>query len=168
MKNVNVTAGPGWSVLVCALLLCVGLVRLVSYSRGAFSNLVCGSAIGFLCYDPASLLNAQFFKIVSTPTIIAGIYFFFRWRNAGRPGGRFDERLDFKSPLLRGILTTTITLHWFALEWWKFNAEHFYPWSPLEGRWVNVAVLVASQLLAFWGMKYLSFDPIFRGKQGRK
>jgi hypothetical protein len=46
------------------------------------------------------------------------------------------------------------------MEWWKFRVEDFYPFSPLESRAVNLIVLLASQLLAFWTMKYLSFDPI--------
>jgi hypothetical protein len=107
-------------------------------------------------------LSAQFFKVVATPSVVAGIYFFFRWRNAGRPIGRVGERLDFQSPVLRGIVTSVITLHWIAMEWWKFNVEGFYPWSPLESRLVNIAVLIASQAIAFWGMKYLSFEPIRR------
>jgi len=145
------------SVAVCAVLLCVGLLRFASYSEGALGDAVRGSFVGFLAYDPASKLNAQFFKLLATPSVVAGIYFFFRWRNAGRPE---LSRVDFRSPLLRLILTSVVTLHWLAMEWWKFNTEGFYPWSPLESRAVNIGVLLASQVLAFVTMKYLSFGPI--------
>jgi hypothetical protein len=112
-------------------------------------------------YDPERVWNAQFFKIVATPTVVAGVYFFFRWRNRGRPTHRSSDRLNFESPLLRGIITTVITLHWLAMEWWKFNVEGFYPWSPLENRALNIGVLLLSQAVAFIGMKYLSFEPVF-------
>jgi hypothetical protein len=151
------------SVAVCALLVCIGLVRLLSYSTGVTGDVVRRSFVGFLCYDPDSYLNAQFFKLLATPTVVAAIYFFFRWRNSGilpsRAAAGLDRahKLDFKSPILRLILTSAVTLHWVAMEWWKFNVEGFYPWSELESRPVNIAVLIASQALAYWGMKYLSF-----------
>jgi hypothetical protein len=122
--------------------------------------------LGFLCYDPTSRFNVQFFKILATPTVVALIYFGFRWRNAGAPSypdapalSRFN-RIDFKSPKLRGLLTSLVTLHWFLMEWWKFNVDGFYAWSELESRWLNIGVLIVSQALAFWGMKYLSFEPV--------
>ena len=150
------------SITVCAVLVVIGLVRFASYSHGAIGDASRDWIVGVFAYNPESHVNAQFFKILATPSIVAGIYFFFRWRNAGRPKGRVGERLDFQSPVLRGIMTTVITLHWIAMEWWKFNVEGFYPWSPLESRLVNIAVLIASQAIAFWGMKYLSFEPIRR------
>jgi hypothetical protein len=156
------------SIAVCAVFVFVGLVRLLSYSQGPVGDIVRNSFAGLLCYNPDSHLNAQFFKLLATPTVVAGIYFFFRWRNAGRPSSpgsaRLDRlnRLDFKPPVLRGILTTVITIHWLAMEWWKFNIEGFYPSSDLESRWVNIGVLIASQSLAFWGMKYLSFEPVLK------
>lgn len=166
MDNRKTNLGALASVSVCAVLIFVGLVRLMSYSRGVFGDAVRDSIVGFLCYNPESRINAQFFKILATPTVVAGVYFFFRWRNAGRssvlggPGRDLGYRLDFKSPLLRAILTSVITLHWFAMEWWKFHVEGFYPWSPLENPLLNLAVLIVSQAVAFWGMKYLSFEPI--------
>ena len=154
-KNTGAVA----SITVCVVLVVIGLVRFASYSHGAIGDVSRDWIIGVFAYNPESRLNAQFFKILATPSIVAGIYFFFRWRNVGRPTGKVGERLDFQSPVLRGIMTTVITFHWIAMEWWKFNVEGFYPWSPLESRLVNIAVLIASQTIAFWGMKYLSFEP---------
>jgi len=150
---------------VCAVLVFVGIVRMLSYSEGMMGDIVRHSILGPLCYNPDSVISAQFFKILATPSAVALIYFFFRWRNAGAPsypGARRDSvhRLDFRSPVLRAILTSVITLHWLGMEWWKFNVDGFYPWSPLESRWLNTGVLIASQALAFWSMKYLSFEPI--------
>jgi hypothetical protein len=154
------------SIVVCAVLAFTGFVRFLSYSEGAIGDFVRSSAVGFLCYDPRSLASARYFKILATPAVVALIYFLFRWRNTQAPSypgsggrGRFHH-LDFRSPVLRGILTTVITLHWVAMEWWKFNTEDFYPWSALESRWLNIGVLVAGQALAFFTMKYLSFDPV--------
>jgi hypothetical protein len=98
--------------------------------------------------------------------MVALIYFLFRWRNKQAPTypgsggrGRF-HRLDFRSPVLRAVLTIVITLHWVAMEWWKFNTEDFYPWSELESRWLNLGVLLAGQALSWWAMKYLRFEPV--------
>lgn len=168
MKNRQKNWGAVISICVCAILGFVGLVRLLSYSQGSTGDFVRHSFVGFLCYNPASLINAQYFKILATPSVVALIYFFFRWRNAGAPSYlgaiRFDRvhRLNFESKILRGILTTVITIHWIGMEWWKFNVEGFYPWSKLESHSMNIWVLIASQALAFWGMKYLSFEPITR------
>lgn len=154
------------SVLVCATLVGVGLVRFASYSQGTLGDAVRHSFVGFIAYDPTNRANAQYFKILATPSVIAGIYLFFRWRNAGsQPRWRVlrrhdSRRIDFQSPLLRLILTSAVTIHWLAMEWWKFHVEGFYPWSPLENRVINIAVLVAGQLVALWAMKYLSFAPI--------
>lgn len=157
MKSGRVNKSVLASVAACSMLIGIGLLRLASYSHGGLGDVARGSILGVIAYNPDSLASAQFFKILATPVVVAGVYFFFRWRNVGRP----SSRLDFKSPLLRGVLTTVITLHWVVMEWWKFNVEGFYPWSPLEGRVVNIAVLLASQAVAFLGMKYLSFEPIY-------
>ncbi|UCH84752.1 MAG: hypothetical protein JSW50_03395 [Candidatus Latescibacterota bacterium] len=168
MNNRSQNLGAIVSCAICAILVSIGVVRLLSYSLGPVGDVLRSSIVGFLCYDPDSLFSVQFFKLLATPTVVAGIYFFFRWRNSGRPTSpeaaqlRRAHRLDFESPLLRGVLTTLITLHWLAMEWWKFNTEGFYPWSPLESRWLNLGVLIASQALAFWSMKYLSFEPLNR------
>jgi hypothetical protein len=154
------------SVGVCAALVFVGLIRMLSYSLGVAGDILRDSAFGFLCYDPGSVLNVRFFKILATPTFVAAIYFLFRWRNRGLPsssgaaGPRGFKRLDFRSPVLRGLLTSLITAQWLLIEWWKFNQEGFYPWSALESRAINIGVLIASQLIAFWGMKYLCFEPV--------
>lgn len=156
------------SIAVCAALALVGLVRLVSYSEGAAGTIVRHSIVGFLAYNPASVLSTRVFKILATPSVVSLIYFFFRWRNAGvsvyRGGAsiRRANRLDFSSPVLRGIVTTVITIHWLALEWLKFHVAGFYPWSPLEVAPLNVGLLVLSQALSFTGMKYLSFEPLSR------
>jgi hypothetical protein len=170
MKNQLLNLDAVVSIGVCSALVFIGLVRLLSYSQGATGDFVRHSPLGFLCYNPDSLLNARFFKILATPSVIAMVYFFFRWRNARGlfyPGSaKFDDfhRLDFRSPLLRGILTSVVTIHWVGMEWWKFHVEGYYPWSPLESRSVNIWVLLTSQALAFWGMKYLSFKPIFKDR----
>jgi hypothetical protein len=149
------------SVVICASLIFIGVVRLLSYSRGVVGDVVRHSFVGFLCYDPESSINAQYFKVLATPSVVAAIYFFFRWRNGQRPRGRVSiDGLDFRSPVLRGFLTSVVTLHWLAMEWWKFHVEGFYPWSPLESRWLNIGVLVVGQVVTFWGMKYLSFGPV--------
>jgi hypothetical protein len=158
MNASRINRGAAASIVVCFALVVVGLVRLASYSKGALGGLVAGIPMG---YNPEAAWNAQFFKIAATPTVVAVVYFFFRWRNRGRPVGRMYDRIDFRPALLRGIITTVITLHWLVMEWWKFNIEGFYPFSPLENRTVNIGVLLLSQAVAFFGMKYLSFDPVF-------
>jgi hypothetical protein len=166
MNQKRTNAAAAASIAVCSILVFIGIVRLLSYSQGAIGDTVRRSVFGFLCYDPSSVFSVQFFKILATPSVVALIYFFFRWRNAAAPSSRDASRisgihrLDFKSPVLRGILTSVITVHWVAMEWWKFNIQGFYPWSKLENRALNIGVLIASQALAFWTMKYLSFEPL--------
>jgi len=156
------------SIAVCGALVFVGIVRVLSYHQGLPGDIIRSSPLRVLCYDPGSLLSAQFFKLLATPTVVALIYFFFRWRNSGAPAHLHSPSLDsihildFKAPLLRIILTTVITVNWLGMEWWKFNSEGFYPWSELENRSLNVVVLIVSQALSFWAMKYLSFQPIVK------
>jgi hypothetical protein len=172
-KNRHINPGVVISIAVCGVLFFIGVVRLLSYSLGATGDFVRHSPFAVLCYNPASLANVQYFKILATPSVVALIYFFFRWRNAGAPeylgSVRFDRvhRLDFESPLLRGILTTVITVHWLGMEWWKFHVEGFYPWSALENPLLNAGILLLGQGLAFWGMKYLSFEPISKQERRR-
>jgi len=160
------------SSVVCMVLALVGFVRLLSYSRGYIGDTVRHSVVGFLAYNPHSLVSAQFFKILATPSVVALIYFFFRRWNANVPFYAADpaieraNRLDFESPVLRLILTSIITVHWLAMEWWKFHVTSFYPWSPLENRALNIVVLLSGQALAFWAMRYLSFEPILRNGTG--
>lgn len=138
---------------------------MLSYLRDDIGDTVRHSIVGFLAYNPDSFASAQFFKFLATPSVVALIYFFFRQRNTGPRGYRRDpvieraNRLDFASPLLRLILTSIVTLHWLAMEWWKFHAVGFYPWSPLENPALNIVVLLVGQVFAFWGMRYLSFEP---------
>ena len=168
MKSRRKNLGAIVSTGVCGALVFVGIVRLISYSRGATGDFIRSSALGVLGYNPYSFINVQFFKILATPSLVALIYFYFRLRNASMPSHlgaiRFDRihRLDFKSAVLRGILTSVITVHWIGMEWWKFNVDGFYPYSDLEIRSLNFGVLLLSQALAFFGMKYLSFKPLLR------
>jgi hypothetical protein len=128
-------------------------------------DLVRDSVFGFLAYDPDSLINVTYFKILATPSVIPLFYFYFRWRNAGAPsypgsaGPGRDGRIGFSSPLLRAVLTSIVTIHWIGMEWWKFNVDGFYPYSDLESRSLNIGVLILSQALAFVGMKHLSLEP---------
>lgn len=166
MKHGALNRGAAVSVGICALLAGVGMVRTLSYSVGMVGDLVRDSAVGFLGYDPGSRLSVRFFKILATPSVVSLVYFYFRWRNAGAPSYpdapvfERSRRIDFRSAKLRLLVTSLITAHWILMEWWKFNVEGFYPWSELEARWLNVGVLIASQGIAFWGMKYLSFEPL--------
>jgi hypothetical protein len=157
------------SISVSAALVLVAVVRMLSYSRtGEVGAWVRESFLGGLAYRPDSLASVRFFKILATPSIVAVQYFLFRALNRGHrvtaidPRARVDRKLDFRSPWLRLVLTTLISLQWVVIEWAKFSAERFYPNSPHESAWVNAGVLLASQALAFWGMKYLSFDPLFK------
>ncbi len=155
------------SVVVCGLLLAVGLLRLVSYwPESALGSWLRGSPLSWAAYDPDRAWNVQFFKIIATPTVVAGMYFIFRLLNRGHrvrvPGYEFDDsrQIDFRSPWVRLILTTVVSLHWIPIEYAKFQSENFYPYSALENARLNVVVLLASQALAFWGMRFLSFDPL--------
>jgi len=125
------------------------------------------SALGFLAYQPDLFWSVRFFKILATPVLVAVIYFVFRGLNRGHrirlpgydPG---DRRIDFDSPWLRLVLTSVATLHWVPLEYTKFTSADFYPSSPLEDLATNVVVLLAGGILAFLGMRWLSFDPLTR------
>jgi hypothetical protein len=154
------------SVAVCALLVAVGVVRLLSYYGDGVSGAIQHSSMSFLAYKPSEYVNVQFFKVLATPSVMALVYFLFRARNQGyglRQGTIRHEgyrHIDFKSPWLRLILTSLVTLHWLPMEWYKFHTPGFYPWSPLENPTVNLVVLLCGQVIAFWGMKYLSFEPL--------
>ena len=156
------------SVAVCAALLAVGLVRVFSYSPdNPIAAALRDSPLGVLAYRPDVAWSVRFFKLIATPVLIALVYFVFRGLNRmhridlpGYDGG--ERRIDFASPALRLVLTTVVTLHWVPLEYFKFTRDDFYPSSELESLPVNVAVLLASQALAFFGMRRLSFDPLLR------
>jgi hypothetical protein len=157
------------SVLVCAVLVLIGAVRVMSYSRDTLlAEVAKWPVLTYAAYQPGNYVNAQYFKIVATPSVIAGIYFFIRLRN--RSYRRMSPlsydthggRIDFRSPWLRLVLTSVISLHWVAMEMVKYYADDFYPFSSLESTPVNALVLLASGIIALWGMKYLSFEPLYR------
>jgi len=158
------------STLVCTALIAIGLIRVLSYSvTNPISAQLRESSLGFLAYQPDAVWNVRFFKLIATPVLVALIYFVFRALNRGHrirlpgyDGG--DRRIDFRSPWMRLLLTTVATLHWVPLEYAKFTREDFYPFSPHESLAVNIVVLLASQALAFVGMRYLSFDPLIRSR----
>jgi hypothetical protein len=160
------------SILVCTGLIVVGLMRVFSYSAtNSISIWLRESALGFLAYQPDAAWSVRFFKLIATPVLVALIYFVFRALNRAHrirlPGyDSGDRRIDFRSPWMRLILTTVATLHWVPLEYAKFTREGFYPSSPLESLPVNIVVLMASQALAFVGMRYLSFDPLVKVVKG--
>ena len=75
-----------FSIGISGLLVVVGIVRVMSYSRATpLADWVRSSPLHFLAYEPSSLANVRFFKILATPSVVALIYFYFRWRNAGVP-----------------------------------------------------------------------------------
>ena len=155
------------SVAAAALLLAIGVVRILSYSKdGVFARWLEATPIGQIGYRPEAVWSVRFFKILANPVCVAGMYFIFRFLNRGHrgtlPGASkaHDRTIDFRSPWLRLVLTTVVTLHWIPLEWLKFNTEDFYPYSPLESAAINAAVLLASQALSFFTMRYLSFEPL--------
>jgi hypothetical protein len=159
------------SIAASAVLVAVAMVRMLSYSRtGAVGTWVRESFLGAVAYQPDSIASVRFFKILATPSVVAVQYFLFRALNRGHrandPGTRADRTLDFRSPWLRLVLTSVVSLQWVVIEWAKFRTEAFYPWSPLESPWVNALVLLLGQALAFWGMKYLSFEPLFKDPPG--
>ena len=156
------------SAVVCSGLLAVGAVRFLSYSStNPLALRLRESALGWLAYQPDIPWSVRFFKLIATPVLVALVYFVFRALNRAHrirlPGYQApDRRIDFASPRLRLVLTTVATLHWVQLEYLKFSREDFYPFSPHESLWINVVVLLAGQALAFFGMRYLSFDPLVR------
>ena len=163
----RVNAGAAVSVLVALVLVAIGAVRLLSYSTtGDLADGLRSSFLSFLTYAPDSLFSVRFFKVVATPSVVAGMYLMFRLLNRIHADPLVDlevnlrRRLDFSSPVLRLVLTTLVTLQWIPLELVKRGSADFYPNSPLESIHVNAAVLLLSQALAYQGMKYLSFEPL--------
>ena len=158
------------SLAVAWLLIAVGAVRALSYVRGGplapLGELVRESWLGWLAYRPHVAADVRYFKILATPSVVAAQYLVFRWLNRGHRRGFLDEeelrrrRLDFGSPWLRLALTSLVSAHWLVLELFKFGSDDFYPSSPLEDPRINLAVLIAGQVLAFRGMKHLSFEPL--------
>lgn len=158
---------PVISLCVAILLIFIGVVRCLSYFRDPFvGDAVRNSPLWFIAYQPKIWVNAQFFKMLATPSIAGLQYILFRWLNRGHTkpppyeGALPREPLDFRSPWVRLGLTSAATVNWFVIEVAKFQGkENFYPWSPLEDRGLNAAALVTGQLIAFVGMKYFSFAP---------
>ena len=139
----------------------------MSYSFGTlWGNFVRQSFLSFLAYQPENPASFHFFKILATPSVVAAIYFLIRLRNRSYQKSspvsyeRHGGRMDFESPLLRLVITSVISLHWVVMEIIKYRAEDFYPFSPLESPAVNAVILLAGAILAFFGMKYLSFEPM--------
>jgi hypothetical protein len=162
------------SVAVCGVLVMMGIVRVMSYSRGALlGDIARGALFSWLAYQPSSYLNAQFFKIFATPSAVAGVYFLIRLRNSSYRRMSPDSyethggKIDFASPWLRLILTSVVSFHWAVMELIKYRAEDFYPFSSLESPLVNALVLLVGQVVAFWGMKFLSFEPLLRNDASR-
>jgi len=158
-----------FSVVIAALLCMIGVIRMLSYSRGSAVTLwLLDSPLAAIAYRPDVPWSVRLFKVVSTPVIAAGFYFLFRLLNRAAmstlPGAAVDEsrRIDFVSPWTRIVLTSVISLHWIPIEFMKFRSDGFYPNSSFEDPWINFAVLAVSQLLAFVGMRYLSFEPLVR------
>jgi len=155
------------SVAVAGIFVFVGVVRLLSYYRSGAGYWIKESVLGFLAYQPESEFNVRYFKILASLAAIGFIYFLFRFfnrahRNVFPPGYPARRRdLDFKSPGSRLLLLAIVNLQWTIDELYKFSTES-YPYSPLESWESNVVVLALSSLIAFVGMKYLSFGPVLR------
>ena len=169
----NVNRGAAISILMSAFLCGIGIVRMLSYSRGSGITLwLLDSPLSPLAYQPDVVWSVRFFKVISTPVVASGLYFLFRLLNRGAvsslPGATIDpsRRIDFVSPWTRLALTTVVSLHWIPIEYMKFQSTDFYPSSRLENPWVNIGVLAVSQLLAFVGMRYLSFEPLVSDNRG--
>jgi hypothetical protein len=154
------------SVLVAGVLSFVGAVRLISYYRGGPGIWVRNSFLGFLAYQPDSYFNVRYFKILASLAVVSFVYFLFRWlnrahRNAFPPGYPSHHKdIDFRSPWVRLVILTMVNGQWVLQEWYKFWTKN-YPYSPLESWELNAIVLAISGTLAFFGMKYLSFAPLF-------
>jgi hypothetical protein len=153
------------SVLLAGVFVFVGVVRLLSYYRTTVGHWICNSILEVLAYQPDSFGNVRYFKILASLSAVSFIYFLFRILNRGHrrvfpPGYPSHHKdLDFSSPWLRLVLIAAVNLHWAAQEWYKFSTKS-YPYSPLESWESNAVVLAVSGLIAFFGMKYLSFDPL--------
>ncbi|MCP3978148.1 MAG: hypothetical protein GY716_02295 [bacterium] len=161
------------SMIVSALLIFIGAVRGLSYLQDpVIGDRVRDSIFWFLAYQPTIYVNAQFFKVLATPSIVGMMYFIFYFlnqRHAKVPsyeGALPKPRLDFRSPWLRLILTTLATAHWLLIEVAKFSQrEEFYPYSVLENRTVNALALITGQVISFFAMKYLCFEPLREGDE---
>jgi hypothetical protein len=154
------------SIVVAVVLILIASLRFASYFRSSqLGELIGTSAFQFVAYRPSVYLNVQFFKLLATPSVVAGQYLLFRLLNRGHNDPR--RYLDFESPWLRLVLTSIVTLNWILIESAKFsNSETFYPYSQLESQSMNICVLLVSQLLAFVGMKYFCFSPLLSPAEG--
>ena len=73
-----------FSTLICAGLIGVGVVRVLSYSRtNPIAIGLRDSALGWLAYQPGVPWSVRFFKLVATPVMMAMVYFVFRALNLG-------------------------------------------------------------------------------------
>ncbi len=154
--------------IICAVLVLIGTVRILSYSKGGFIAAILEGTIFHHCaYRPESFHNVRFFKIFATPSIVALIYFLFRELNDSGNGNLRHKinnewrRIDFNSGIFRFCLVTIISLCWIPIEVMKFQfGNSFYPNSIFEDSLVNSIVLAAGGILCFFLMKYLSFKPL--------
>ena len=167
--NIKVLA----AFFTCTLLVIIGIVRILSYSKGALvSDIIEDTFFHHLAYRPENYFNVSFFKIIATPSITALIYFLFRGLNkecSYTEEHRINNewrRISFKPPTFRLLLVTMITLCWLPVEVMKLHFEHeFYPYSTLENPLLNLIVLAFSGVLCFFLMKYLSFEPLITTKE---
>ena len=162
--NINVLS----AFIICAILVLIGTVRILSYSKDGFiATILEGTIFHHFAYRPESYFNVRFFKFLATPSIIALIYFLFRGLNNSGSGNLRHKinndwiKIDFKSGIFRFCLVTIISLCWIPIEVMKFQfGKAFYPYSILEDPLGNSIVLAAGGILSFFLMKYLSFKPL--------
>jgi hypothetical protein len=154
--------------IICAILVFIGTVRILSYSKDGFiAAILEGTIFHYFAYRPESYLNVRFFKILATPSVVALIYFLFRGLNDNSGGNLRHKinnewrRIDFNSGIFRFCLVTIISICWIPIEVMKFQFGNvFYPYSSLEDPLANSIVLAAGGILCFFLMKYLSFKPL--------
>lgn len=170
-KSINIKVLAAF--LTCTLLIIIGIVRILSYSKGAFvSRMIEDTFFHHFAYRPENYFNVSFFKIIATPSITALIYLLFRGLNKG---GDYNGKhkinnewriISFKPLTFRFLLVSMITLCWLPIEVMKFHFENeFYPYSTLENPLLNLIVLTLSGVLCFFLMKYLPFEPLITTKE---
>ncbi len=172
-RNKLIDARVLFAFIVCAILIIIGIVRVLSYSRnGLISHILEDSILHHFAYRPESYLNVSYFKLFATPSIIALIYFIFRGLNDNKNKVTKHKinndwtQVNFKSFLFRFILTVIITICWIPLEVMKFSlGKSYYPYSELEDPLTNIFVLIAGGILCLFLMKYLPFGPLIISKK---
>jgi len=159
------------SLLIAGILTFVGFVRHSSY--GSLKCLFEDTALKCLLRQPLNHDNVQYFKILATPSVVSALYLFhMASRNVfNKMGGKKMNNLILELFQDRKRLVVFISSVWCLTEIKKYlssvlRIETTIPLGPTESQAVNIIVLLASGIIAFWGMKYLSFKPLFnkRGK----